>query len=124
MSITTAIIVRTALLASLWTLLASTVFADDPRPRFKFSRLVAGWAHYDLPLYFEFVEQAQSEVAQHGFDVGHFWSLAHTAHCQGYPPRLCEQGLLICTTVRIGTSSRDASKYIRFTSDSNEGREG
>ncbi|MGE0607609.1 MAG: hypothetical protein AB7O62_10990 [Pirellulales bacterium] len=69
--------------------------ADEPS-RAEFTRLVAHWAEYREPGYLQFIDEAQPDVAQVGFYGGHFWSLAHTEHGQGYPAHFPVVGLNEC----------------------------
>lgn len=78
----------------LWLALATAVPAVEPR--FEFTRLVAHWAEYREPGYLQFIDDAQPDIAQVGFYGGHFWSLAHTPHGQGYPAHFPVVGLREC----------------------------
>ncbi|MBI1311108.1 hypothetical protein GC176_07350 [bacterium] len=68
---------------------------DEPA-RLEFTRMVAHWANYADPAYLNFIDEAQPELAQHGFYGAHFWSLAHTPHFKGYPAHFPVQGLPEC----------------------------
>ena len=71
--------------------------AAEPPRRFEFTRMIAHWAEYsDRAAYLSFVHDAQPEVAQIGFYGGHFWSLGHTVHGQGYPGHFPVVGLTEC----------------------------
>lgn len=54
--------------------------------------MVAHWAKYDSPEYLNFIDEAEPELVQLGFYGGHFWSLAHTDACKGYPAHLPVRG--------------------------------
>ena len=58
--------------------------------------MVAHWAEYADPAYLPFIEEAKPEIAQVGFYGGHFWSLAHTPHGNGYPAHFPVRGLAEC----------------------------
>ncbi len=65
-------------------------------PRFEFTRLIAHWAGYADPGYLPFVDDVKPDVAQVGFYGAHFWSLADTAHGNGYPAHLPVRGHREC----------------------------
>ncbi len=65
-------------------------------PRFEFTRLIAHWAGYADPGYLPFVDDVKPDVVQVGFYGAHFWSLADTAHGNGYPAHLPVRGHREC----------------------------
>ena len=70
--------------------------AAENWPRLEFNRIVAHWAEYDGPEYWEFIDAANPQVVQFGFFGGHFYSLAHTPQHGGYPAHFPVQGLDEC----------------------------
>ena len=65
-------------------------------PRLEFTRMVAHWDGYSDPGYLPFIDDAKPEIVQVGFYGGHFWSLAHTPHGNGYPAHFPVRGLAEC----------------------------
>ncbi|NNE91023.1 MAG: hypothetical protein HKN23_05200, partial [Verrucomicrobiales bacterium] len=87
---------------------STALFAGEKAPRTEFTRMVAHWAKYDGPEYWEFIDDANPELAQFGFYGAHFYSLGHTDFHGGYPAHLPVKGLNEC-----GKWFQDANKEFK-----------
>jgi len=74
----------------------SFLWAEEKGTEFEFTTMVAHWAEYTGPEYWELINAAKPELAQFGFYGAHFYSLSHTEQFGGYPAHFPMKGLGGC----------------------------
>ena len=98
--------------------------AAENWPRLEFTRMVAHWAEYDGPEYWELIDAANPQLVQFGFFGGHFYSLAHTPQYGGYPAHFPVQGLEECGkwfTTNVRELKRDKKRKMLVVGHFNVG---